>query len=202
MVEKELSALVLLSGGMDSAVLLQYVKDVLEYDKVEAIAFNYGQSNVIELDYARVFAADLGILYKIIYVDLTQFGGSSLTEDDKDLSVVVPARNSIFLSLATAYAETRELQDVFIGCSSENFADFPDCRIEYIQAMSQALSLGNNIQGVYAPFSSMSKTNIVKMGQLRGVNFQYTWSCYHPTKEGKPCGVCHACLEREEVLNE
>lgn len=202
MITKESSALVLLSGGMDSAVLLQYVKDVLEYDKVEAVLFDYGQSHKIELISARILAISSGIPYKTIFVDLTQFGGSSLTGEDENLSMVVPARNSIFLSLATAHAEVRGLQDIFIGCNSTDFAGFPDCREEFIQAMSQALSIGNSIRGVYAPFIKKSKAEIVKMGHLLGVNFKLTWSCYHPTDEGKPCKKCHSCIEREVVLNE
>jgi len=199
---KESSALVLLSGGMDSAVLLRYVKDVLEYDKIEALLFNYGQRHVIELNYAQVLANNLGVPYGTIYVDLGMFGGSSLTTEDDSLTVVVPARNSIFLSLATAYAETQGLQDIFIGCNGEDFADFPDCREQFIRAMSQALALGNNIQGVYAPFVNKSKSDIVKIGRSLGLSFQLTWSCYHPTDDGKPCGKCHACEEREAVLNE
>lgn len=199
------SALVLLSGGIDSAVLLHYVKDVLEYDKVEAILFDYGQSHKIELQSAQIIAINLGIPHRTIYVDLTQFGSSSLTsigQEDQELTVVVPARNSIFLSMATAYAEIRGLQDIFIGCNSADFKDFPDCRESFIELMSQALQAGNNIRGVYAPFIKKSKSEIVKIGRSLGVNFKLTWSCYHPTIDCKPCGKCHACLEREEALNE
>lgn len=202
MTVKESSALVLLSGGMDSAVLLYYVKDVLEYDKVEVLLFNYGQRHVVELDCARVLAINLDIPHKTVYVDLTQFGNSSLTAEDESLTVVVPARNSIFLSLATAYAETRGLQDIFFGPNAEDFTDFPDCRVEYIQAMNQALLLGNNIRGVYAPFVNKSKVDIVKLGRLLNVPFELTWSCYHPTDDAKPCGKCHACELREAVLND
>jgi len=116
--------------------------------------------------------------------------------------VVVPARNSIFLSLATAFAETRGLQDIFIGATREDFENFPDCREQFVHLMGQALSVGNNIRGVYAPFVNKSKKEIVLLGRLLGVDFNSTWSCYHPTDENKPCGKCHACEEREVVLNE
>jgi len=198
----EPSALVLLSGGIDSTVLLYYVMKVLEYSRVEAILFNYGQSHKIELTYAQRLAEVNSIPYKIIKVDLTQFVGSSLTSEDKDLTVVVPARNSIFLSLATAFAETRGLQDIFIGATREDFENFPDCREQFVHLMGQALSVGNNIRGVYAPFVNKSKKEIVLLGRLLGVDFNSTWSCYHPTDENKPCGKCHACEEREVVLNE
>jgi len=201
MTVKESSALVLLSGGMDSVTLLYYVRDVLNYSKVEVLLFDYGQRHKIELEYARALAVKLGIPSRTICVDLTQFGGSSLTEDDESLTVVTPARNSIFLSLATAYAETRGIPDIFFGPNAEDFTDFPDCREEFIEAMSQALSLGNNIRGVYAPFVNKSKEDIVKIGRALGVDFGGTWSCYHPTEESKPCGKCHACELREEALN-
>lgn len=206
----EPSALVLLSGGIDSTVLLYYVMEVLGYPKVEAILFDYGQRHKIELGYAQKLVYEvLSIHWTVIEVDLTQFGGSSLVSDDKDLPVVVPARNSIFLSLAAACAETRGLQDIFIGTCAEDFKDFPDCREEFIQLMSQALSMGNNIRGVYAPFVNRSKQEIVKIGRLMGVPFELTWSCYNPirsqgiaevVKNYKPCGKCHACIERNKVL--
>lgn len=200
MTVKKSSALVLLSGGMDSTTLLYYVMKVLCYSKVEAILFDYGQRHRIELSYARKIAENLFIPFSVISVDLTQFGSSSLTAEDENLTVVVPARNSIFLSLATAHAEVRGLQDIFFAPNAEDFTDFPDCRVEYIQAMSQALSIGNNIRGVYAPFVDKTKQEIVKLGRLLGVPFERTWSCYHPTKEDKPCGKCHACELREAVL--
>lgn len=196
----EPSALVLLSGGVDSTVLLYYVMKTLEYSRVEAILFDYGQSHKIELEYAQRLVDDLIIPHKVIKVDLAQFGGSSLTVDDKDLSVIVPARNSIFLSLATAYAETRNLQDVFIGSNRADFKDFSDCREEFIRLMGQALSVGNNIRGVYAPFVNKSKADIVKLGFEIGAPFDLTWSCYCPTDENKPCGKCSACIERNKVL--
>lgn len=196
----ESSALVLLSGGIDSTVLLYYVKQVLGYSKVEAILFDYGQRHSVELSFARRIVRRLSISYKIIKVDLVQFGGSSLTTENKNLTVVVPARNSIFLSLAVAHAETRGLQDIFIGFNRADFKDFLDCREQFIQLMSQALSTGNNIRGVYAPFVNMSKKEIVVMGRLLAVPFDATWSCYCPTNENRPCGKCHACVERSLVL--
>ncbi len=193
--EMESSALVLLSGGMDSAVLLYYVKDVLEYPRVEAILFDYDQSHRIELQYAQDLASLLAVQWQIAQVPLKRFG---------KLGMIIPARNSIFLSFATAYAEIKGLQDIFIGANAEDFKDFPDCRPEYIRLMSQALSTGNNIRGVYAPFVNKSKQEIVKIGRSLGVDFSLTWSCYYPkTKnpsEVEPCGKCHACIERNAVL--
>lgn len=196
----ESSALVLLSGGIDSAVLLYYVKQVLGYSKVVAILFDYGQQHKIELEYAQKLAYGIGVPYKTINVDLTQFGGSSLTSGDEELSVVVPARNSIFLSLAAAYAEVRGIHDVFIGVNAEDFRDFPDCRDQFIHLMSRALSIGNNIRGVYVPFIDKSKQDIVKIGRTLNVPFEMTWSCYYPKHLYFPCGKCHACIERNGVL--
>lgn len=197
----EPSALVLLSGGIDSTVLLYYVRDVLEYTKIEAILFDYGQRHKIELEYAQYIAENYSIPYKVIEVNLAQFGGRYWKDD----TVVVPARNSIFLSMATAYTEVRDLQDIFIGANAEDFKDFLDCRPDFINLMSHALATGNNIRGVYAPFVNHSKQEIINMGRLLQVPFENTWSCYDPTYEsftgvGKPCGKCHACIERNKVL--
>lgn len=197
---KNSSALVLLSGGIDSTVLLYYVMKVLNYARVEVILFDYGQQHRIEVPYAQRIVENLQIPYEIVEIDLKQFGHSSLTTGDENLSVVVPARNSIFLSLATAYAEVRGLQDIFFGPNREDFKDFPDCREQFVQLISQALSIGNNVRGVYAPFINMSKKDIVQLGRKLGVPFELTWSCYNPTDKNEPCGKCHACTERSEAL--
>ena len=197
------SALVLFSGGTDSTTLLYYVMKTLYYDKVETIFFAYGQRHIIEMRNARAIAGRLKIPFKVINIDLRQFGRSSLTTKDMDLPVIVPARNSIFLSLATAYAETRGLQDIFIGANCDDFKDFPDCRKEFIVLIGHALSVGNNIRGVFAPFVRMSKHQIVDMGKKLGVPFERTWSCYFPIDKDekmKPCNKCHACIERNKVL--
>lgn len=199
----ESSALVLLSGGMDSAVLLYYVMNTLEYSRVEVVMFDYGQYHKIELKYAQSLVDRLSIPYKIIKVDLTQFGRNFITAGDKDLTMVVPGRNSIFLSLATAWAETTGLRDIFIGANGEDFSIWPDCREQFVMLMSQAMAMGNEINGIYAPFVNKSKQEIVKIGRILGVPFGQTWSCYHPTTyEGKdePCGKCHACIGRNAVL--
>ena len=206
------SVLVLYSGGMDSTVLLYYIRQVLLCHKVEAIIFDYGQRHRIEISYAQEMVKKLVIPYKIVKVDLTQFGESSLTSDDKDLPVVVPGRNSIFLSLAAAYAKTRGLEDIFFGPNLEDYKGFPDCRENYVESMSKALVLGTGIRTIRVPFINMSKREIVTLGKELGVPFGDTWSCYFPVKtdeifavidnrlQYKPCGKCHACIERSKVL--
>jgi 7-cyano-7-deazaguanine synthase len=200
------SALVLLSGGMDSATLLYYVVKKLNYTKVEALGFDYGQKHKKELSYAKKLAKKLNISFKIIRIDLRQIGGSPLVSnskvpnqsEDKQYTTVVPGRNSIFLSIASAYAETKGLQDVFFAPNLEDFKSYPDCRDEFVLLISQALAKGSNIRGIYAPFVNMSKIEIVKLGKELGVPYELTWSCY---KGGKThCGKCDACVERFNAL--
>jgi len=197
---KMLSGLVLLSGGMDSSTLLYYVIETLKYDKVEAIVFDYGQRHRIEISYAQTIAERLGISYEIVKVDIAQFGGSSLISEDRNLSVVVPGRNAIFLSLAAAYAKTRELEDVFFGPTLEDYSGFPDCRDSFVRLMNRALAIGIGIRGIHAPFIHLGKKEVVALGKELGVPYDLTWSCYFPTDNNKPCGRCHACMERELVL--
>ncbi|MHA1590947.1 MAG: 7-cyano-7-deazaguanine synthase, partial [Candidatus Heimdallarchaeaceae archaeon] len=130
------SALVLLSGGMDSTTLLYLVMKRYNYEKVEVIIFDYNQRHDVELRYAENIAKSLEVSYKVFEVDLTQFGGSFLTSKDDNSGMIVPARNSIFLSLATAYAETRGLQHIFFGPTLEDYNDFPDCRPVFVNLMS------------------------------------------------------------------
>jgi len=200
------SALVLLSGGMDSTTLLYYVKKTLLYTKVETIGFDYSQRHKIELEYAKKIAKKVKVPFRIIKIDLRQFGGSPLTsetevprmKDDKQHLTVVPARNSIFLSLATAYAEVKGLQDIFIGATIDDFKSYPDCRSQFISLISKALSAGNNIRGVYAPFANLSKFDVVSKGKVLQVPYVLTYSCYEGL--AKPCNQCDACVERNKVL--
>lgn len=201
------SALVLLSGGCDSATLLYYVKHFYKYSNIRAIGFNYGQKHLKELDCARTITKQCVICpFDIITCDLTQFGGSCLTtsedipkeKEDKQYATIVPARNSIFLSLATAYAEVNKIDDIFIGCVLDDFKSYPDCRQDFITSMSNALSIGNNIRGVYAPFINTTKADIIKWGLESNVEYEYTWTCYKG--ESKPCLECDACVERIEAM--
>lgn len=200
------SALVLLSGGMDSTTLLYYVMDYLGYSRVDAVGFDYGQRHKKELEHAKGIADELDVSFSVIKVDLRQFGGSPLTEEkeipaaieDKQYQTIVPARNSIFLALATAYAEVRGLQDIFFASNLDDFKSYPDCRPEFVRLISQALAAGNNIRGIYAPFVNISKIEMVKLGKELGVPYESTWSCYKGLDE--PCGVCDACKERIEAL--
>ena len=204
---KEPSALVLLSGGMDSSVLLYYVGRILGYTNIKTIGFDYGQRHVKELKYAKEIADGFGVDFEELKVDLRQFGSSSLTssqdvpkaKEDKQYVTVVPSRNAIFLSLASSYATIHNIKDIFIAVNYEDFRTYTDCRRDFIEAISRALSLGGGIQGVYAPFLNWSKEKIVSVGKELGVPLDKTWSCYVGDKT--PCGQCDACIERLKAFN-
>lgn len=200
------SALVLLSGGMDSTTLLYYVLKKLKYTKVECVGFNYEQRHKKEIKYAKKICENLSLPFNVIEVNLRQFGNSALTdkidvpvaEEDKQYLTVVPGRNSIFLSLVSAYASIRGLSDVFIGVNLDDFRTYNDCREDYIHHINIALTKGCGIRGVYAPFVNMSKVDIVKLGLELDVPYELTWTCY--LGEEEPCMKCDACIERLEAF--
>lgn len=208
-------AVLLLSGGLDSATCFAIAKDQ-GYD-VYALSFDYGQRHGVELHYAKNLAEVMGAKeHRIATIDLRLFGGSALTDSidvpkhqyaediGSDIPITyVPARNTIFLSFALAYAEVVGAYDIFIGVNALDYSGYPDCRPEYIHAFETMANLatkagieGNNIT-LHTPLINLTKAEIIRQGKALGVNYDLTISCYDPTPEGKPCGQCDSCLLRE-----
>jgi len=210
-----LKAVVLLSGGIDSATTLAIAKN--EGYNTYAISFNYGQRHSFELEKAAKIAG----LFKsekhlVVNIDLRKFGGSALTDsipvpkdrNEKDIShgipsTYVPARNTIFLSLSLGWAEIIEAEDIFIGVNAIDYSGYPDCRPEYIEAFQQMASIATKAGverkskiKIHTPLINMSKAEIIKKGASLGVDFSLTHSCYDPISSGNPCGICDSCLLR------
>ncbi len=207
-------AVVLLSGGLDSSTVLA----IAQRDGYEAsaLSFRYGQRHVIELDSARRIVQSLGVKnHVVVDIDLRAFGGSSLTSDidvPKDRpdeamraaipNTYVPARNTIFLSFALAYAEVQGAADIFIGVNAIDYSGYPDCRPEYIEAYERMARLATkaSVEGrpltIHAPLAKMSKADIVRAGVALGLDHALTSSCYDPAPDGRPCGHCDSCLLR------
>ncbi|MDH5479363.1 MAG: 7-cyano-7-deazaguanine synthase QueC [Nitrosomonas sp.] len=204
-------AVVLLSGGLDSATTLAIAKD--KQFECYALSVNYGQRHESELTAAKDVAQALGVVtHKIIKIDLTTFGGSALTDqsieipavrEDTDIPVTyVPARNTIMLSLALAWAETLNSQDIFVGVNVVDYSGYPDCRPEYIQAFEHMANLATKsaINGnkfvIHAPLINLSKEEIIQTGIALGVDYGLTVSCYQADEAGRACGVCDSCRIR------
>ncbi len=204
-------AVVLLSGGLDSATTLAIAKS--QGFDCYALSFRYGQRHAAELDAARRVAKHVGVTQHVILdIDLRQFGGSALTSDiavpkdrplDDSIPVTyVPARNTIFLSFALAWAEVLGAQDIFIGVNALDYSGYPDCRPEYIAAYQRMADLATKagVEGsrlrIHTPLIQMTKAQIIRKGRELDVDFDLTLSCYDPTPDGKPCGHCDACLLR------
>jgi 7-cyano-7-deazaguanine synthase len=210
----ETPAVVLLSGGLDSTTVLAIAKN--QGYAPYALSFRYGQRHAVELDAARRVAAMQGVERHVIAdIDLRVFGGSSLTSDlavpkhdtaeeltDEIPSTYVPARNTIFLSFALAYAETVGAYDIFIGVNALDYSGYPDCRPEYIEAFQNMANLATKagVNGerltIHTPLISMTKAQIVTVGVALGVDYSLTSSCYDPNSSGHPCGRCDSCLLR------
>ncbi len=207
----------LLSGGLDSATTLAIAKR--EGFDCYALSFRYGQRHAAELDAARRVAKSLGAAKHVILdIDLREFGGSALTDDiavpkdrtpDSSIPVTyVPARNTIFLSFALAWAEVLGAQDIFIGVNALDYSGYPDCRPEYIAAFQQLADLATKagVEGsrlrIHAPLIRMTKAEIIRKGTELGVDFDLTLSCYDPSPAGKPCGHCDACQLRAKGFAE
>jgi 7-cyano-7-deazaguanine synthase len=205
-------AVVLLSGGLDSATVLAMAHE--QGFETYALSFDYGQRHRSELDAAAAVAKALGAKeHRVIKLDLTGWGGSALT--DKDIAVptsptsgipitYVPARNTIFLSLALAWAETLNAPHIFAGMNAVDYSGYPDCRPDYIaayQAMAR-LATRAGVEGdglvIHTPIIRMSKAEIVREGARLGVNYALTVSCYQADIEGRACGVCDSCRLRKE----
>lgn len=209
-------AVVLLSGGMDSATTLAIA--ISSGFACYALTVNYGQRHEAELRAAREVAQGMGVMeHKIVELDLRWVGGSALTADipvPKDgvragIPVTyVPARNTILLSLALAWAEVLEARDIFIGANAVDFSGYPDCRPEFIQAFEALANVATRmgVEGtkvsVHAPLLRMSKAEIVRTGTALGVDFGRTVSCYDPTADGAACGACDACRLRRKGFTE
>lgn len=213
-------AVVLLSGGLDSTTVLAIAKDT-GYEPY-ALSFRYGQRHAIELEAARRVAAAQGVNRHVIAdIDLRVFGGSSLTSDiavpkhdaAEDLSeeipsTYVPARNTIFLSFALAYAETVAAQDIFIGVNALDYSGYPDCRPEYIEAFQTMANLATKagVEGsrltIHTPLITLTKAEIITTGMGLGVDYGLTSSCYDPSDAGHPCGHCDSCLLRLKGFSE
>lgn len=214
-------AVVLLSGGLDSTTVLAIARD--QGFLCHALSFNYGQRHDVELDAARRVAKAAGIEHHVVVnIDLRLFGGSALTAEidvphhsqvgelDKSIPVTyVPARNTIFLSFALAWAETLGSSDLFIGVNALDYSGYPDCRPEYIAAFEAMANLATKagVEGrqhlkIHTPLIAMTKAEIVRAGVALGVDYGLTHSCYDPSDDGSPCGTCDSCLLRAKGFEE
>lgn len=210
-------AVLCLSGGLDSATCLAIAKN--QGFDVYALSFAYGQRHDVELEAAKTLAREMGAAeHRIAQLDLRLFGGSALTDDiavPKDETVediaeeipvtYVPARNTIFLSYALAYAEGIGAQDLFIGVNAVDYSGYPDCRPEYISAYETMANLataastdGGQKLTIHTPLIDMTKGDIIGTGTTLGVDYSKTLSCYDPTDAGLACGHCHSCLLRQK----
>jgi 7-cyano-7-deazaguanine synthase len=209
-------AVILLSGGLDSATVLAMAR--AEGLECYALSFDYGQRHRCELQAAHRVAASLGVReHRIFDLNLRQFGGSALTDDaiavpDAPLSgedngipvTYVPARNTVFLSLALAWAEVLGARDIFIGVNSVDYSGYPDCRPEYIAAYQAMANLATKegVEGggfqIITPLISLTKAEIIQQGSALGVDYGLTVSCYNPDEDGAACGQCDSCSLRRE----
>lgn len=212
-------AVLLLSGGLDSTTVLAMAQ-AQGYD-VHALSFDYGQRHSIELDVAKRVAAQFGVTqHKIATIDLRLFGGSALTDDidvpkDRDLAdtsvpiTYVPARNTIFLSFALAWAEVLRAYDIFIGVNVMDYSGYPDCRPEFVSKFEELANLATayGVEGgerirIHSPLLNMTKADIIKKGLELGVDYSKTLSCYDPSPAGEACGKCDACQLRQKGFQE
>jgi 7-cyano-7-deazaguanine synthase len=212
-------AVVLLSGGLDSATVLAIARE--RGFELHALSFDYGQRHRVELKAAQQIAQSFGAKHSIISFDLRQFGGSALTGDidvPKNRShdqisegipiTYVPARNSIFLSFALGVAETIGSFDIFVGVNALDYSGYPDCRPEFIKAFESLANVATKagVEGrrftVHAPLIQMTKAQIIREGSRLGVDYSMTTSCYDPSLDGKACGRCDSCQLRRKGFAE
>jgi len=214
-------AIVLSSGGIDSTTAMAMAKS--EGYEIYSLSFFYGQRHSLELEAARKVAGSLGAKkHLVLNIDLRAFGGSALTDDievpkgrdemDMQRSIpvtYVPARNTIFLSYALAWAEILGVLDIFIGVTAVDYSGYPDCRPEYIAAFEKMANLATKagVEGktrtrIRTPLIDMSKADIIRRGSELGVDYGITHSCYDPTQDGKACGQCDSCLLRKKGFRE
>lgn len=214
-------AICLLSGGLDSATCLALARR--DGYACYALSFDYGQRHKVELEAAARVARSLGAeRHQVVEIGLDKFGGSALTADfavpkARSLEAMseaipltyVPARNTIFLSLALAWAEVLESSDIFIGVNALDYSGYPDCRPEFIEAYERMANLATRagVEGrtrlrIHTPLIRLSKAEIIRLGAELGVPFALTHSCYDPRADGSPCGECDACLLRRKGFAE
>lgn len=219
MADQKQKAVILLSGGLDSATTLTIASD--RGWKCYALSFIYGQRHQIEIEAAKRIAEKMGVMeHKIAQIDLRLFGSSALTDDievPKDRPHIgngipvtyVPARNTIFLSYALAYAEVIGAFDIFIGVNALDYSGYPDCRSEYISAFQKMANLataaavqGKGYYQIHTPIINMNKAQIISIGTRLGMDYALTHSCYDPNHSGKPCGRCDSCILRIKGFTE
>ncbi|MDP8219490.1 MAG: 7-cyano-7-deazaguanine synthase QueC [Candidatus Theseobacter exili] len=213
-------AVVLSSGGIDSSVAMAIAKD--KGYSIYSITFDYGQRHSCEIEAARRVAESLKVKKHLVFpVNLRSFGGSALTSDKavpKGRSTeeifygipetYVPARNTIFLSIALGWAETLGIRDIFIGVTAVDYSGYPDCRPEYISAFEILMNLATKagVEGdefkIHAPLLNLHKAEIVHEGTRLGMDLGLTHSCYDPGENGRPCGLCDSCLLRQKGFME
>ncbi len=214
-------AVVLLSGGLDSATVAAIAAG--EGFQVNALSFDYGQRHLWELEAAKRVADSLGIAnHRIAKIDLRAFGGSALTSEidvpkgrtGNEMSrgipiTYVPARNTIFLSFALAWAEVLGAEDIFLGVNALDYSGYPDCRPEFIAAYESMANLATKagVEGrqklkIHAPLIQLTKAQIIQRGLELGVDYSLTSSCYDPDESGTPCGQCDSCLLRQKGFRE
>lgn len=193
------------SGGIDSTVLLY--KLLHEGDEVFPLGFDYGQRHVRELLHARQICDSLGLEYVVVKLDaLRDLAKAALLNRTGAIptgrAAVVPNRNAVMLSLATSFAASNNIDAVALAVHKSDYADFPDCRPDFLKTFEKAMRLSTENPNfrILAPFLSMSKSEIVKLGVELQVPFEKTWTCYNPRSAGVPCGECAACLERRKAF--
>ena len=217
----EKKAVVLLSGGLDSTTVAAIAKQ--QGYEVYALSFDYGQNHRVELEFAARVAEKLGVArHAVVKVDLRSFGGSALTSDTpvpkhrsaeaigRGVPVTyVPARNTVFLSLALAWAETLGATDIFIGVNALDYSGYPDCRPEFIAAFETMANLATKMGTedhrqirIHTPLIQMTKKEIVETGVKLGVDYSLTTTCYDPSPTGEACAACDACLLRLKGFSE
>ena len=212
-----MKAVVLLSGGLDSATVLA----IARHERRECLALSivYGQRHQVELEAARRVTAATGVAEHVVYpLDLRVFGASALTSDidvPKDAVgtpgipiTYVPARNTIFLALALGYAEAREAEEIWIGVNALDYSGYPDCRPDFIEAFQQVIWKGtrsgveHQTPRLVAPLLHMTKAEIIRRGTELGVDYGLTHSCYDPAADGRACGHCDSCILRRKGFEE
>ena len=212
-------AVILLSGGLDSTTCLAIVKN--QGFDIFALTVNYGQRHKFELESAKKVAQIFDVnKHSVVDIDLAQFGGSALTDDikvpkDRDESnmtdipvTYVPARNTVLLSMALAWAETLDTTDIFIGVNALDYSGYPDCRPEFIESFERMANLATKMGvlgekfKIHTPLINLTKAEIVKKGIELNVDYGMTSSCYDPNENGNPCGRCDACILRLKGFKE